>query len=84
MQRAFLGFVRKVEDKEGLVHDEGIGGTKVNKLFQKDTPECIQKVLKEYSDVFPVDLPPDLPPIRQGHEFKIDLEDDQPPVHRPL
>ena len=26
LQRAFLGFVRKVEDKEGLVHDEGTGG----------------------------------------------------------
>ena len=22
--------------------------------------------------------------MRQGHEFKIDLEDDVPPVHRPL
>ena len=24
------------------------------------------------------------PPIRMGHEFKIDLEDDMPLVHRPL
>ena len=34
------------------MYDEGTGGTEVNKLFQKETPECIQKVLKEYSDVF--------------------------------
>ena len=66
------------------MHDEGTDGIEVNKLFQKDTPKCIQKVLKEYSDVFLVDLPLGLPPIRQGHEFKVDLEDDQPPVHRPL
>ena len=33
LQRAFIEFVQKVEDKEGLVHDEGIGGTEVNKLF---------------------------------------------------
>ena len=24
------------------------------------------------------------PPVRQGYEFKIDLEDDVPLVHRPL
>ena len=30
-----------------------------------------------------MDLPPGLPPIRWGHDFKIDLEDDQFPVHRP-
>ena len=32
----------------------------------------------------PQDLPLGLPPVRQGHEFKIDLEDDVAPVHRPL
>ena len=41
-------------------------------------------ILKEYSDVFPDELPVGLPPIRKGHQFKIDLEDDVPPVHRPL
>ena len=41
-------------------------------------------VLEEYDDVFPQDLPLGLPPVREGHEFKINLEDDVPPVHRPL
>ena len=26
----------------------------------------------------------ELPPVCQGHQFRIDLEDDMPPVHRPL
>ena len=29
-------------------------------------------------------LPLGLPPVRHGHEFKIDFEDDVPPVHFPL
>ena len=41
-------------------------------------------VLEEFDDVFPQDLPLGLPPMRQGHEFRIDLEDDVPPVHHPL
>ena len=34
--------------------------------------------------MFPQDLPLGLPPVRNGHEFNIDLEDEMPPVHRPL
>ena len=41
-------------------------------------------VLEEFDDVFPQDLPLGLPPMRQGHEFRIDLKDDVPQVHRPL
>ena len=47
-------------------------------------PKEIEAVLKEFEDIFPKDLPPGLPPIRKGHEFKIDLEDDTPPVHLPI
>ena len=47
-------------------------------------PSQICAVLEEFDDVFPQDLPLGLPPVRQGHEFKIDLEDDVPRVHRPL
>ena len=53
-------------------------------VYREDMPKCIKAVLKEYSDIFPQDLPPRLPPIRIGHEFRVDLEDDTPPVHRPL
>ena len=41
-------------------------------------------VLEEFADVFSQDLPLGLPPVHPDHEFKIDLEDDVPPVHRPL
>ena len=47
-------------------------------------PSQICAVLEEFHDVFPQDLPLGLSPVRQGHEFRIDLEDDVPPVHRPL
>ena len=47
-------------------------------------PSHIRAVLEEFDDVFPQDLPLGLPPVCQGHEFRIDLEDDVPPVHRPL
>ena len=53
-------------------------------LWREDLPKETTAVLRKYDDVFPKDLPPRLPPIRKGHEFKIDLEDDTPPVHRPL
>ena len=33
---------------------------------------------------FQDELPVGLPPVCKGHQFKIDLEDDVPPVHRPL
>ena len=41
-------------------------------------------VLEEFDDVFPQDLPLGLPSVREGHEFKIDLEDEVPPAHCPL
>ena len=41
-------------------------------------PSDIRAVLEEFDDVFPQDLPLGLPPVRQGHEFRIDLEDDVP------
>ena len=41
-------------------------------------------VLEEFDDVFLQYLPLGLRPVREGYEFKIDLEDEVPPVHRPL
>ena len=53
-------------------------------VWREDMLECIKVVLKEYDDIFPQDLPLGLPLVKMGHEFRIDLEDDTPPVHRPL
>ena len=47
-------------------------------------PSSICVVLEEFDDVFPQDLPLGLPPVCEGHEFKIDLEDEVPLVHHPL
>ena len=47
-------------------------------------PKEIKVILRKYDDVFPKDLPPRLPPIHNKHKSKIELEDDTPPVHRPL
>ena len=58
--------------------------TNVESTFRSDMPENNKAVLSEFKDVFPVDLPAGLPPIRLGHKFKIDLQDDTPPVHRPI
>ena len=81
--KAFIGFVRKVE--ESTEHkEESLSNLSSTQLLREDVPESIKAILKEYKDVFPDDLPVGLPPKRQGHEFKIDLEDNNPPVHRPL
>ena len=47
------------------------------------TSITIRAVL-ECDDVFPQDLPLGLPPMEEGHEFKIDLEDEVPLVYHPL
>ena len=52
--------------------------------FLSDMPKSIKAVLSEFKDVFPVDLPAGRPPIWLGHGIKIDLQDDTPPVHRPI
>ena len=59
-------------------------GCDVEKAFYKDMPEEIKAVLQEYKDIFPMDLPPGLPPVRMGHEFKNELEDDAPLIHKPI
>ena len=82
--RAFVGMVRKVtetvEEREGKTQSDLYS----SQLQREDIPEQIKGILKEYSDGFPGKLPVGLPPKRMGHEFKIDLEDDVPLVHRPL
>ena len=47
-------------------------------------PSQIHTILEEFDDVFPQDLSLGLPPLRQGHEFRIDLEDDLAPTNHPF
>ena len=80
---AFLGFIRKVDNPIPVVPVQ-TAGSDVEKAFHSDMPQLIKGVLNEFKDVFPADLPRGIPPVRMGHEFKIELEDDAPPVHRPI
>ena len=47
-------------------------------------PDNIWRICKEFQVVFHKDLPKGAPPKRMGHGFKIDLELDTAPVHRPI
>jgi hypothetical protein len=83
--RAFVGYVRKAEEEKTESETEvALSDLNSTQLQRKDLPESVKAVLKEFEDVFPTDLPIGKPPVRKGHEFKIELEDDVPPVHRPL
>ena len=74
----FVAVIR--EAKEETV-ESGNVSAEVEKAFHENMPECIKAVLHEFQDVFPEDLPPGIPPVRMGHEFRVELEDDTPPVH---
>ena len=54
------------------------------KCLCKDLDPSLKGVLEEHKEVFQHDLPAGVPPVRKGHEFKIELEDQQPPVHQPI
>lgn len=81
---AFMGMIRKVmetvEEHEGKTQSDLYS----SQLQREDLPDQLKGILKEYADIFPDELPVGLPPVHKGHQFKIDLEDGVPPVHRPL
>ena len=82
--QAYMAFLRKVnESAMEKVEGEQVLSD-VHKIKREGLPEEIWKVCKEYANIFPSDLPKELPPERLGHEFKIDLEPDTKPVHRPI
>ena len=79
----FLGLIHKLQEPTEQVdvamQYKGKSDLGAVHVWREDMPECIKAILKEYNDIFPQDLPPGLPPVRVGHEFRIDLEDDTPP-----
>ena len=56
----------------------------VKPKWDQALPTDVHAVLEEFDDIFPHELPQGLPLVRQGHEFKIELEDNQSLVNRPL
>ena len=70
---------------EERTEEEAVGGPlDVEKLRRPDLSSPIWEVLEAYSDVFRSELPQGVPLVRTGHEFKINLEDETLPIHRPL
>ena len=81
---AFLGILRAVKSEE---QDGQFGesiATKMGKVKKEDLLDNIWRVCDEFKAVFPRDLPIGVPPRRMGHEFKIDLELNTTPIHRPI
>ena len=84
-----MGIVRLVKDakEQGIVLvllEETATGCDVEKAIHKDMPDNIKVVLEDFRDIFPTDLPLELSPACMGHECKIELEDETPPIHRPI
>ena len=83
MTGAFLGYIREAEIEESVVL-EAQGYSAVKPKWDQALPADVRAVLEEFDDVFPQEFPQGLPPLRQGHECKIQLEDNQLPANRPL
>ena len=81
MERAFLGITRLVQEESEGMNAIGESMTTQKPKWDQALPSSIRAVLEEFYDVFPQDLPLGLPPVREGHEFKIDLEDDVSIAH---
>ena len=85
---AYLGVIRLVKSEKRevvlVVPEKHEIGQEVEKTFHADMPTSVRDVLHEFQDVFPIDLPPGLPPVQKGHEFRIDLEDETTPIHKPI
>ena len=84
VERAFLGIIRLVEEESRGMDAPEESMTAQKPKWDQALPSSIHAVLGEFDDVFPHDLPLGLPPVREGHDCKIDLEDEVPPVHHPL
>ena len=88
MDEAYLAFITPIKNEVQkivpTVQEKLAKECNVEKAYHKDTPEQIKAVLQEYKDTFPMDFPLGLPLVRIGREFKIELEDDTPPMHTPI
>ena len=64
VERAFLGITRLVkEDSEGMKAPEE-STTRQKPKWDQALPSHIHAILEEFDDVFPLDLPFELPPVR--------------------
>ena len=87
VDEAYLECIQLVKDEQEvvpIVPEKMSTRCHVEKALHKKMPKYINVILQEYKDIFPMDLPPRLLLVQMGHEFKIELEDDTLPIHRPI
>ena len=72
-ERAFLGIIPLVEEESKGMDAPEASMTTQKPKWDRALPSSIRAVLEEFDDGFPQDLPLGLPPVREGHEFKIDF-----------
>ncbi|GAB5407488.1 MAG: hypothetical protein Aurels2KO_57190 [Aureliella sp.] len=70
--------VTEVEPEDGHQKDD------VERLIREDTSRKITNLLESYRRVFASDLPKGPPPVRNGHEFEIKIEEGTKPIFRPM
>ncbi|GAB5480202.1 MAG: hypothetical protein Marn2KO_36690 [Marinobacter nauticus] len=56
----------------------------LEKLSRPDHSKAINNLLESYRRVFASDIPKGTPPVRNGHEFEIELEEGTKPIFRPM
>ena len=56
----------------------------MEKAFLEDMLESIKAILLDHKDICPTNLPPGLPLVQLGYEFKTELEDKTLPIHKPI
>ena len=71
-------------DNPGTMEEKSNVPGDVKILRRRDLPTVIWEVLEHYAKVFPSESPKGVPPAWVDYEFKIDLEDESPPIHRLL
>ena len=78
VDQVYLGFIRLVKDEKEqeivpMVLEKTAAGCDVEKAFHEDMPKSIKAVLLNYKGIFPIDLPPGLPLVRMGHEYRCSI-----------
>ncbi|WP_461496312.1 reverse transcriptase family protein, partial [Pyruvatibacter sp.] len=75
---AVMVVVNEIEAEDTHTKDD------LSKLSRPDHSKAISNLLESYRRVFASDLPKGTPPVRNGHEFEIQLEEGTKPIFRPM
>ena len=53
-----------------IIPEKSATRSDMEKAYHKDMPKQIKAILQEYKDIFPMDLPPLLPPVQMGQRVQ--------------